>query len=301
MMNPRKLILAGFLVAGLAMFQAGCAKSETESASVAQEEEAIENGNGENAGEGEASPQEGSAAGGGSQSSASSARPASSQPASRPSGGSTASSAPSGSAASEMTGGSTASGWGDQPAGSVSTAAATPAVQTYTLPPGATVRVRTGAQISSSDQKDGDTFNATLAEPLIVDGRTIADRGARVTGRVVTSDPGGRIKGRAILRVAVTSVELVNGERANLTVGHFEQEAASAAGRDAAKVAVGSGVGAAIGAIAGGGRGAAIGAGVGAGAGTGAVLATRGNAAVIPAESVLNFTTQNQISVELPQ
>ncbi len=60
---------------------------------------------------------------------------------------------------------------------------------------------------------------------------------------------------------------------------------------------IASGVGAIIGAIAGGGKGAAIGAGVGAGAGGGAVLATRGEHAVIPSESRLVFQTRTPIEV----
>ena len=45
-----------------------------------------------------------------------------------------------------------------------------------------------------------------------------------------------------------------------------------------------------MGAIAGGGKGAAIGAGAGAATGVGANMATRGKAAVIPAETLIEFT-----------
>jgi len=48
-------------------------------------------------------------------------------------------------------------------------------------------------------------------------------------------------------------------------------------------------VGAVVGGIAGGGKGAAIGAGVGAGAGVGTALVTRGAAAVLPTESLIEF------------
>ncbi|MCB9386147.1 MAG: hypothetical protein H6509_16170 [Bryobacterales bacterium] len=69
-------------------------------------------------------------------------------------------------------------------------------------------------------------------------------------------------------------------------------------GKDATKIGIGAGVGAAIGAIAGGGSGAAKGAGVGAGGGTGAVLATRGDPAVIPAESIIWFELESPLTVE---
>lgn len=201
---------------------------------------------------------------------------------------------------------SNTSGWGDQPARPVQTQPAAPAdppapvARTYTLPAGSTLRVRTTSTMSTKNLQTGATFAGSLAEPLEVDGKVIAQRGANVTGRIVNSDPGGRVKGRAMLQVAVTGVQLVNGEMASVSTNSFEQVADASTGKDAAKVAIGSGVGAAIGAIAGGGKGAAIGAGVGAGAGTGAVLATRGNDAVIPAESTLSFSTQGPISVQLP-
>jgi hypothetical protein len=70
-------------------------------------------------------------------------------------------------------------------------------------------------------------------------------------------------------------------------------------GEDAKKIGIGAGIGAAIGAIAGGGGGAAKGAAAGAGAGTGAVLATHGDAAVIPAESVLRFELAEPVTVNL--
>jgi hypothetical protein len=66
---------------------------------------------------------------------------------------------------------------------------------------------------------------------------------------------------------------------------------------DAAKVGIATGIGAAVGAIAGGGKGAAIGAATGAGAGTGVVLATRGDAAEIASETVLNFQLTSPVTV----
>ena len=70
-----------------------------------------------------------------------------------------------------------------------------------------------------------------------------------------------------------------------------------ARGSDAKKVGIGAGLGAISGAIAGGGRGAAVGAGAGGAAGGGVVLATRGEAAVIPSESRLTFHLRTPIEV----
>lgn len=224
------------------------------------------------------------------------AAPAAGRPAS---GASTASTRPAGAAPSAGT--SAASGWGDTPATkpAVSTAPAQPVLKTYTLPSGSTLRVQTTSTLSTKTVQQGAPFSGSLAEPVEVDGKVIAARGANVTGRVLTADDGGRVKGKAYLEIAVSSIELINGETVAVETAPFGQEAKSGTKKDAAKVGIASGVGAAIGAIAGGGKGAAIGAGVGAGAGTGAVLATKGEAAIIPAESVINFRTQSPISVKL--
>ena len=67
-------------------------------------------------------------------------------------------------------------------------------------------------------------------------------------------------------------------------------EAGTTKGRDAKRTGIAAGAGAVIGAIAGGGKGAAIGAGAGAAAGVVANMATRGQAAEIPTETLIEFT-----------
>ena len=113
---------------------------------------------------------------------------------------------------------------------------------------------------------------------------------------VASLDPGGRVKGVASLSVRLTSIETEKGP-VSITTNAVARQAKTTKRNDAVKVGIGSGIGAAIGAIAGGGRGAAIGAGAGAGAGTGVVLATRGEPAVLPAESVLTFRRPNAANV----
>ena len=111
------------------------------------------------------------------------------------------------------------------------------------------------------------------------------------------ADKGGRVKGRALLAVRLTSIETAGGREMDIITSTYSVEAQSTKKEDAAKVGIGAGIGAAIGAIAGGGKGAAIGAATGAGAGTGVVLATRGEAAQIPSETVLNFELRSPLTV----
>ena len=157
--------------------------------------------------------------------------------------------------------------------------------------------MRTTTTLSTKTHEPGQTFAASLEEPLIHSGRVIAPKGAEVEGRIVEADKGGRVKGRAELAVQLTSLRTADGHAVHIATNTVTQEAHGTKGKDAAKIGIGSGVGAAIGAIAGGGKGAAIGAAAGAGAGTGVVLATRGDPAVIPAETVLQFELHSPVTV----
>lgn len=167
------------------------------------------------------------------------------------------------------------------------------------LAAGTVLVVRTTSTLSTKTVKSGDTFAASLEEPLVADGVVLAAKGAAVKGRVVEADPGGRVKGVASLTVEVTEVTLQNGKALAVDTSDRGVAARSTKQKDALKVGIGAGVGAAIGAIAGGGKGAAIGAASGGGAGAGVVLATRGEPAVIRAETVLRFPLT--AAVEIPR
>lgn len=171
-----------------------------------------------------------------------------------------------------------------------------PAPRPVVVEAGTRVRVRTTSTLSTKTAVNGQNFAGTLAEPIVVDGVTVAGRGANVEGKVIDADKGGRVKGKASISVEITRIQLANGSNAAVETGTYGAVAHSAVKKDATKVGIGAGLGAAIGAIAGGGKGAAIGAAVGGAAGGGTVLATRGEDAVIPAESVLTFTLKAPIT-----
>lgn len=173
----------------------------------------------------------------------------------------------------------------------------TPVSAPVTLPVGMALPVRTTSTISSKTHAAGTLFTATLDGPLMKGDRVLAPAGSRVEGMVSSVDPGGKVKGRATLAVRLTSLSLANGQTVDLRTRSYGVQARGTKKKDALKVGIGAGVGAAIGAIAGGGKGAAIGAGAGGGAGTGVVLATRGEPAVIPAESRIRFVLSAPVTI----
>lgn len=166
-----------------------------------------------------------------------------------------------------------------------------------TIAAGTLLTVRLQETLSSEKNKDGDHFSAILDQPLVVEGFVLAERGARVEGRVVDSVQAGRVKGVSELGVELVSLTTSDGQRVRLSTEEYKKEGERSRGADAAKVGALAGIGAAIGAIAGGGKGAAIGAGVGGGAGAGTVLATRGKATVLPVETRLSFRTKTAVTV----
>ena len=166
-----------------------------------------------------------------------------------------------------------------------------------TLNAGLLLPVRLVDGLSSERNAPGDAFLATLDKELVVDGFVIAERGARVEGRVVASDPGGKMKGVAGIAVELTRLDTSDGQNVAIRTDSFERHAESDRGGDVEKVAVGAAVGAVIGAAAGGGKGAAIGAGAGGGAGAGDVMLTRGKPATLPSETRIGFRLRTPLTL----
>ena len=159
----------------------------------------------------------------------------------------------------------------------------------YKLPAGTIIPVRTTSELSTAKVKNGSVFETVLEKDLVVNGTTLAKAGALVTCVVVAADPGGRVKGTASLSVAARSIAGAGNNPIPIKTESYTVDAESTKGRDAKRTGIATAIGAGIGAIAGGGSGAAIGAGAGAAAGVGANMATRGKAAVIPTETLIEF------------
>jgi hypothetical protein len=168
---------------------------------------------------------------------------------------------------------------------------------TVTLAAGTMLPVRIGEKLSSARNQVGDIFLATLTQPLVIDGWVIAERGARVEGRIVDNIPAGRVKGVAHLGISLVRLSTADGQNIHVHTEPFVQDGPTSTGTDAAKIGVGSAIGAIIGALAGGGKGAGIGAGAGGAAGTGDVLLTRGKPAEIPVETRVSFKVQDSVTI----
>ncbi|MBZ5617263.1 MAG: hypothetical protein LAQ69_00825 [Acidobacteriia bacterium] len=166
-----------------------------------------------------------------------------------------------------------------------------------TLNAGLLLPVRLVDGLSTERNRPGDIFTATLDKELVVDDFVIAERGARVEGRIVASDPGGKTRGAAALSVELTKLHTSDGQVVAIRTESFARNAEQSHRDDAGKVVAGAAIGAVIGAVAGGGKGAAIGAGVGAGAGAGDVLLTRGSPVTLPSETRISFRLAESVTL----
>lgn len=169
--------------------------------------------------------------------------------------------------------------------------------ETVTIPAGTSISVRIDSTLSTEKNVTGDSFTASLDAPLVVNDIVLAERGAKVDGKIVEADKSGRVRGVAKLSIELTRIQLSDGQHLELKTDPWERDAESTKKADAVKVGVMAGIGAAIGAIAGGGKGAVIGGASGGAAGTGVVLATRGKPAQIDVETKIPFRLSNALSV----
>ena len=163
-----------------------------------------------------------------------------------------------------------------------------PKPQPIVVPAGTTLTVTVGQALSSKTSQSGQTFMATMAQPVSVKGVTAIPAGSTVSGTVVTAKSKGKIKGQGELDLALTSVT-VRGQNYNIQTGVMAQTIKGKGKRTAVATGGGAAGGALIGGIAGGGKGAGIGALVGAGAGLVGGTLTGNQQIEIPAESALSF------------
>jgi hypothetical protein len=169
---------------------------------------------------------------------------------------------------------------------------------TVTIAQGTQLTVRIGETLSVQHNLTGDTFFATLEQPLVAGGFVIAEKGARVEGKIIEVDKAGRMTGSSRMSLALTQINSSDGQRIPLQTSTYTKDGADRNRKtDAAKIGGGAVLGAIIGAAAGGGKGAGVGAGVGGAAGTGAVLLSGGRNITIPVETKLSFRIEQPVTI----
>jgi hypothetical protein len=165
-----------------------------------------------------------------------------------------------------------------------------------TIPAGTRISIRTIDDIDSTQDRVGYRFQASLEEPLLVDGNVVVPKGADVYGRLEESKETGIFAGKSDLKLELTEIA-VNGQTVPLVSGEYEVSGRSQGESTAKRAVAGAAIGSIIGALAGGGKGAAIGAGTGAGVGVASEVITKGDQVKIPSETLLDFTLEQSVLI----
>jgi hypothetical protein len=166
-----------------------------------------------------------------------------------------------------------------------------------TLPAGTNFTIRMIDAVDSETARTGQTFAASLDEPLNdPDGNIIIPRGADVVVKLVDAKQSGKISGRTELALSLMSIR-VNGQLVDINTQTVSEKSTNRAGRSAGTIGGGAVAGAILGGILGGGKGAAVGAAAGGAGGTAVELATSGQRVRVPSETRLTFVLDNTVRI----
>jgi len=166
-----------------------------------------------------------------------------------------------------------------------------------TVPESTPIHVTLDQAVASNQNRPGDHFEATVTEPVVVDGKTVIPQGSHAEGLVVDAKRSGRLMGRARLQLALQSVD-VSGQPYDLQTKSSPRIGGDHKKRNWAWIGGGAGGGALIGAAAAGGKGALIGGPIGAAAGTTIAWATGHKDIKLRPETPVTFKLAEPVTID---
>jgi hypothetical protein len=172
-----------------------------------------------------------------------------------------------------------------------------PQTEPVVVPDGTVLHIRINQRISVKTSHEGDPFDGTIVSPVAVNGVEVIPAGSIARGHVVASHKRGHFKGRSVLELTLTGLD-VNGRHYRLDTGTVVRTKNGKGKRTAAFIGGGAGVGMLIGGVASGGVGLLIGGLSGAGAGTLGAAFTGNKDIDIPAETVMTFKLDQPIQLQ---
>jgi hypothetical protein len=173
------------------------------------------------------------------------------------------------------------------------------AVQPIVVPAGTILTVVVSQALGSGISQTGQTFLATLRQPISVGGIAAMPTGSSVRGTVVTAKAKGKVKGQGELALALTSIS-VKGQTYSIQTNELRNTIKGKGKRTAATTGGGAVGGALLGGLVGGGKGAGIGLLLGGGAGFVGGAMTGNKQVEVAAESALSFTLTSPLTLAPP-
>ncbi len=166
-----------------------------------------------------------------------------------------------------------------------------------TIPAGTGLAIRLNQTISVKKSHAGDRFTGALAESVLRNGKTVLPRGTRVNGVVTESHRRGHFKGRSYLGLRLTSLAY-QGKTYPIATANLTRTKKGKGKRSAAFIGGGAGLGMLVGGLATGGVGLAVGGLSGGGLGTLLAGVTGNRDISIPAESLVRFRLEDDLTVQ---
>ncbi len=182
--------------------------------------------------------------------------------------------------------------------GSAALQPAAPPMETLTIPADTEIAVRLDQSLDSGENHSGDTFDAHVAEPVVVGDRVVIPRDAPTRGRVLEAVRSGHWSHPGHLEIALTQVQ-VDGTWYEVSTHDTNRRGGSHRNRDLGWIGGGGVGGALIGGIAAGGKGALIGGPLGLGAGATVAFLSGKKNVHLPAETELRFYTSRPLGINL--
>lgn len=169
----------------------------------------------------------------------------------------------------------------------------------YRLPIGTKIRLKMDNEINSRVSSKNDTFTATLAEPVVVNGTEIVALGSNVEGTItnVKAATLGKVNGVLEVRLEKLKIDDATTLQIDASISNFSLFETKRSSFSAISILGGTALGAVLGGITGRGSGAAIGAGIGAGAGTAAAFLRKGKEARIKANDKFEIRLNKELLV----
>lgn len=166
-----------------------------------------------------------------------------------------------------------------------------------TIPAGTGLAIRINQRIDVKHAHVGERFTGDLAENVMRDGKVVLPRGTDVRGVVDAAHRRGHFKGRSVLELRLTAL-VHDGKTYPIETSDFVASKKGKGKRTAGWIGGTAGAGMLIGGIASGGVGLLAGGLAGGGLGT-LIAGTTGNRdIVIPAESLVRFRLEDDLTVQ---
>jgi Bacterial conjugation TrbI-like protein len=182
----------------------------------------------------------------------------------------------------------------------------------YTIPAGTILNCRLTQALTTQINSQGQSFAATVAEPLVVNGQEVLPAGATVQGRIASLSRPGRIKGVGEMVLSPETLSMPNGRTfalkavlihaygapgASVADAEGLVKGPSAHRGDLTEIGLGTGGGTFLGTLLGGFHGAFIGGMIGGGAALVDRLRRRGPDLALPTGTELKFQLTRQLVV----